>query len=87
MNDPLVTRGHLTFADATAGSRINSRPASAHHLLTVTVCVAKGFILGLLHNADERDTGAAKVSKGWVRQAAYPDSDDSAPIGSSPAAA
>ena len=62
---PLVGRDDVALADAAGDPWICSNAGRAYHQLVVLACTAAGFSPDLAHFADEWDTGAALVARGF----------------------
>ncbi|MFG1635578.1 LysR substrate-binding domain-containing protein [Pseudonocardia alni] len=62
---PLVGRADVALADTAAERWICSNPGRAYHQLVTMACAGAGFTPDIAHHADEWDTGAALVSRGF----------------------
>ncbi len=62
---PLVDRPDVALRDLAADPWICSSPGRAYHQLVMTACAGAGFAPEIAHHADEWDTGAALVSRGF----------------------
>ena len=62
---PLVGRADVALADTAAERWICSNPGRAYHQLVTMACAGAGFAPDIAHHADEWDTGAALVSRGF----------------------
>ncbi len=61
----LVDRRGVALADVAADPWIVGTPARAYHQLVVLACATAGFAPEIAHYADEWDTGAALVARGF----------------------
>jgi DNA-binding transcriptional LysR family regulator len=62
---PLVGREDVALSDLAADPWICSNPGRAYHQLVTLACSSAGFAPDIAHYADEWDTGAALVSRGF----------------------
>ncbi|OZM71187.1 LysR family transcriptional regulator [Amycolatopsis antarctica] len=62
---PLVGRDDVALSDLAADPWICSNPGHAYHQLVMLACTSAGFAPDVAHYADEWDTGAALVSRGF----------------------
>ncbi|MDN5916048.1 MAG: LysR family transcriptional regulator [Pseudonocardia sp.] len=62
---PLVGRDDVALSDLAADPWICSNPGRAYHQLVTLACTSAGFAPGIAHYADEWDTGAALVARGF----------------------
>jgi DNA-binding transcriptional LysR family regulator len=76
----LVGRGDVALRDLAADQWICANPGRTYHQLVTLACASAGFAPEIAHHADEWDTGAALVSRGFgvalvPRLAAVPTAD------------
>lgn len=62
---PLVGRGDIALTDLANDPWICSNPGRAYHQLVTLACAGAGFAPDIAHYADEWDTGAALVARGF----------------------
>jgi len=62
---PLVGRGVVSLSDLAADPWICGNPGRAYHQLVTLACTTAGFAPDIAHFADEWDTGAALVARGF----------------------
>lgn len=62
---PLAHRTGIALADADDDVWIVGTPGSAYHQLVLLACANAGFVPSVAHYADEWDTGAALVARGF----------------------
>jgi DNA-binding transcriptional LysR family regulator len=62
---PLVGAGDVALRDLAADPWICSNPGRAYHQLVTLACASAGFAPRIAHYADEWDTGAALVARGF----------------------
>ncbi|TCK24476.1 DNA-binding transcriptional LysR family regulator [Pseudonocardia endophytica] len=62
---PLVGHDEVGLADVAGDPWIGSNPGRAYHQLVLLACNAAGFSPDVAHYADEWDTGAALVARGF----------------------
>ena len=89
---PLAGRDDVTLSDLAAEPWICGSPGSAYHQLVVLACAGAGFAPDIAHYADEWDTGAALVARGFgvamvPRLAGLPSGHETRriPVGAAPA--
>ena len=58
-------RARIALADAADDAWIVGTPGSAYHQLVLLACANAGFVPEIAHYADEWDTGAALVARGF----------------------
>jgi len=62
---PLAGRGDVALGDLAADRWICGNPGRAYHKLVTLACASAGFAPDIAHYADEWDTGAALVARGF----------------------
>lgn len=62
---PHASRDSIALADLAADLWIVGTPGRAYHQLVLLACAAAGFAPHIVHYADEWDTGAALVARGF----------------------
>ncbi|GAA4891714.1 LysR family transcriptional regulator [Actinomycetospora straminea] len=62
---PLVGRRRVALSDLAGDAWICGNPGRAYHQLVTLACAAAGFAPDIAHLADEWDTGAALVARGF----------------------
>lgn len=62
---PLAARDGVGLAEFAADPWIGSNPGRAYHQLVTVACAGAGFAPAIAHYADEWDTGAALVARGF----------------------
>jgi DNA-binding transcriptional LysR family regulator len=62
---PLVGRRGVALSDLAADPWLCSNPGRAYHQLVTLACASAGFAPDIAHYADEWDTGAALVARGF----------------------
>lgn len=62
---PLVGRDDVALGDLAADPWICANPGRAYHQLVTLACAGAGFAPEIAHHADEWDTGAALVARGF----------------------
>lgn len=62
---PLADRETIALADLAADPWIVGTPGRAYHQLVTVACIGAGFAPRVVHHADEWDTGAALVARGF----------------------
>ncbi len=62
---PLAARESVALADVAADPWILGSPGRAYHQLVMLACTGAGFDPAVAHHADEWDTGAALVARGF----------------------
>lgn len=62
---PVVGRDDVALAELAADRWICSNPGRAYHQLVTLACTSAGFAPDIAHYADEWDTGAALVARGF----------------------
>ncbi|WP_226363791.1 LysR substrate-binding domain-containing protein [Pseudonocardia abyssalis] len=62
---PLAGRDGVGLAEFAADPWIGSNPGRAYHQLVTLACAGAGFAPDVVHYADEWDTGAALVARGF----------------------
>jgi DNA-binding transcriptional LysR family regulator len=62
---PVVGRPDVALSELASDPWICSNPGRAYHQLVVLACTSAGFAPDVAHHADEWDTGAALVARGF----------------------
>lgn len=62
---PVVGRDDVALGELAADPWIGSNPGRAYHQLVLLACTSAGFAPDVAHHADEWDTGAALVARGF----------------------
>lgn len=62
---PVVGRDDVALSELAADPWIGSNPGRAYHQLVTLACTSAGFAPDVAHYADEWDTGAALVARGF----------------------
>ena len=62
---PLAGRETIALADLATDPWIVGTPGHAYHQLVTVACIGAGFAPRVVHHADEWDTGAALVARGF----------------------
>lgn len=62
---PVVGRTDVALSELAADPWIGSNPGRAYHQLVTLACTSAGFAPDVAHYADEWDTGAALVARGF----------------------
>ncbi|GLY71097.1 LysR family transcriptional regulator [Amycolatopsis taiwanensis] len=62
---PVVGRADIALSELASDPWIGSNPGRAYHQLVTLACTSAGFVPNIAHYADEWDTGAALVARGF----------------------